>query len=330
MSESPCCPVMDAQWTQRVVDEQWADIYFCASCGHVHRTEKYATPMRFPYAGRCVNCGGDQQETGNYGGQNPAAIRCTLCGKTAIEDQELHVRLASLHPSQDFLAAATALSEAGRHVLALKLATAEIHWGQDPIGGMTHRLSTLEALNEYDRALDEAYEWSDQEGSPPLVWGLIAALEASTGNLKGSMTALERGLNKYPDNYEWWTDYAELQVHSDERPGALRAASKGIHGRNTGTIERCVNVLAEVGERYYANGQFAEALGACSLAGEHQEKFENLAWLRARIAAVNQDQEYLIKWLECTVALNPNHKEALDMLEPYKRAGRRGWFGWGR
>ena len=45
MSQQTCCPMMDTQWTQRVVEGQYADIYFCANCGHVHRTEKYAVPM---------------------------------------------------------------------------------------------------------------------------------------------------------------------------------------------------------------------------------------------------------------------------------------------
>jgi len=53
-----------------------------------------------------------------------------------------------------------------------------------------------------------------------------------------------------------------------------------------------------------------------------------LAWLRSRIAATNQDQAYLVKWLETTVELEPNHEEAKAMLEPYSRGRKKGWFGW--
>ena len=70
----------------------------------------------------------------------------------------------------------------------------------------------------------------------------------------------------------------------------------------------------------------AEALGACSLAGDRQENYSSLTWLRARIAAVNQDTEYLVKWLEETIRLDPNHAEAKEMLEPYKKKS--GWFRW--
>ena len=67
-------------------------------------------------------------------------------------------------------------------------------------------------------------------------------------------------------------------------------------------------------------------LVACSLAQDKQEMYDGLAWLRARIAAVNQDTQYMVKWLEQTVALNPHHAEALEMLAPYQQ--KRGWFRW--
>lgn len=318
MAETQCCPVMDLQWTQRVVDDQYADVYFCASCGHVHRTEKYAVSLRFPYQDRCVNCGGDLRES------DAGMARCTQCGLSIVEDKELHDKLASLLPGGDYLAASIALAETGRYVLALKLATAQTRWGGDPIMGEIQRLAVLEAMNEFDRALDEAYEWADNEGSPPAVHGVIAQLEAGVGNLRGAMQALERGLNLQPENAEWWMDYADLNVHLDERPNALRAATKAMHDP---TMEkRAIAVLVEVGERFYAGGQYAEALGACSLAADKQERYPELTWLRARIAAVNQDTEYLVKWLEATVALDPSHAEAKEMLAPYKK--RKGWFGW--
>ena len=314
--------MMDAQWMHRMVDEQFADIYFCANCGHVHRAEKYAVPLRFPYQGRCINCGGDQQESAE-------GLRCTQCGKTALQDKDLHDRLAGLHPEHDYLIAATALAENNRQVLALKLATAEIQWGRDPIAGMTLRIQTLEGLGEIDHALDEAYEWSEQDGAPPQVHGVVAQLEAGVGNLKGALTALERGLNDQPEHWSWWCDYAELQMHMDDRPGAIRAASKGLGTQSAEERSRCVAVLGEVGERLYANGQYAEALGACSLAADLQEKFVELAWLRARIAAPNQDVAYLIKWLEVTVSLDPEHAEAKAMLKSYQPNKKSGWFGWG-
>ena len=328
MSDTQCCAVMDLQWTPRVVDDQYADVYFCASCGHVHRTERYAVNLRFPYHDRCVNCGGDlrmspEARSDPYN-PDPNDVRCAGCGLTVAEDKELHDKLSALHPDRDYMLASEALVDSGRYVLALKLATAQVRWGGDPVRGEVQRLAVLEAMHEYDRALDEAYEWSDNEGCPPVVFEVIAQLEAGVGNLRGAMTALERGLAIDPNRPEWWADYAELNVHMDERPGALRAAGKAIQWPEA--QERAVAVLLEIGERYYAGGQYAEALGACSLAQDKQQDYVGLAWLRARIAAVNQDTNYMVQWLTRTLELDPGHEEAAEMIAPYQQ--KRGWFRW--
>jgi tetratricopeptide (TPR) repeat protein len=327
MAQMQCCPAMDLQWTQRVVDNQYADVYFCASCGHVHRTEKYMVSMRLPYQDRCVNCGGELRGDGGdnaYQTPDTARVRCSQCGLSANEDRALHDRLASILPDGGYLRTSEALVESGRNVLALKLATAETRWGSQPVEGEVQRLAILEVMNEYDRALDEAYEWAANEGCPTLVWGVIAQLEAGSGNIAGALTALERGINLEPENSDWWIDYAELNLHLDDRPNAVRGAAKALH--DVRSERRGVEVIAEVGERYYASGMYAEALSSCSVAAERQEQYFELAWLRARIAAINQDTQYLVQWLETAVRLDPNHTEAQEMLAPYKR--KRGWFSW--
>ena len=44
---------------------------------------------------------------------------------------------------------------------------------------MVLRNQLLEAMNLYEHALDEAYEWAERQGGPPKVWGLIANLEGA-------------------------------------------------------------------------------------------------------------------------------------------------------
>ena len=151
MTPTQCCAVMDLQWTPRVVDDQYADVFFCASCGHVHRTEKYLVNLRFPYHDRCVNCGGDLRLPEGQDPYNvdPQEVRCSVCGTSVAEDRELHDRLAALHPEHDYMLASEALVESGRYVLALKLATAQVRWGDDPVQGEVQRLAILEAMNEY-------------------------------------------------------------------------------------------------------------------------------------------------------------------------------------
>ncbi|MFT4624551.1 MAG: tetratricopeptide (TPR) repeat protein [Myxococcota bacterium] len=321
-----CCARPDLKWESRVVDGQLADLHVCRSCSTEHRLERYAVSMRFPKPGRCTNCGGDVREVTGYGGATGA--RCTQCGLGPEEDKAVHDKLARLHPEGRYLVTSKALQESGRRVLALKLAGAEITWGRDPVAGMIKRLQLLEQLGQFEEALEEAYEWAHLEGSPTLVWGVIAQIEASTGNLAGAIKALERGLALEPDNPAWWTDYAELMNHEDDREAALRAAAKGLMGSEKA---RCIDVIADISERYYANGQYAEAGSACSIAGKLQEQYVELAWLRARIAAANNSEiSYMVRWLKATVSLDPNHEDAARMLEPYLEKPKGGslfdWF----
>jgi tetratricopeptide (TPR) repeat protein len=316
-----CCPAMDTQWTQRVVERQHADVFCCVACGHVHRVEKYAICKRFPSPDRCVNCGGDRPE------DRPG--RCPGCGRTQAEDREAHNKLAALHPSRAYLPAARALHRAGREVLALKLATAEVVWGDAPVDGMLLRLEILEAMELMDVALDEAYSWMERPGAPIALFGIIAQLEAGSGNLQGAITVLERGLKLAPERSDWWCDLAEISVHLDDRPLALRTIGKVL--ADPSVQERALQVIADVGERYYADQQYAEALSACSLANHLQETSFGIAWLRARIAASQNDHAYLLRWVETALKLNPDHAEARSMHDAYAKrpTGLAGWFAWG-
>ncbi len=329
MSEARCCAEMDTRWTHQVVEGSLADVFYCGACGHVHRAERYALALRFPKAGRCVNCGGDRRELPGFSADRPDAgdfVRCTQCGKSATEDREMHDRLAALHPSRDFLRASRALAKSQRNVLAVKLATAEVSWGADPVSGMIARLELLDAIDETERAVDEAYEWADLPGAPVDVWGIVAQLEASAGNVDGAIKALERGLSIDSDRAGWWTEYAELLSHTDDRPSALRAASRGLI--SPATESRCIAVIVEISERYWAAGMFAEALAACSIAGSLQERYAELAFLRARMAVNQQDSGYVLRWLKATIDANPSHPEANAMLAQYDRPEKKGWFTW--
>lgn len=320
MSQTTCCPTMETVWTQQLIDPQHlADVLACNSCGHVHRTEKYAAPLRFPRPGRCANCSGDQTPGGGI-------YRCGNCGKTAQEDKEYHDKLAGIHPSKLYLPAAEALGGSGRNVLALKLATAEVMFGQDPASGMFLRLNVLSGMGLLDKALDEALEWSDLQGAPIELHGLIAQLQAESGNIQGAVLALERGLKADPEHWEWYCDLAEILLESDDRGNALRMAAKAL--KSPDTRKRALAVMLDIGERFYGSGMYAEALSVCSAAQDLQESTFALAWLRARIASSQNDTPYMVKWLETAVSLDPSHPEANQMLEPYKKKA--GWFSWGR
>ncbi len=317
-----CCALPQLTWITQRLDGQYVDQRVCSSCEAVIRTEKYAMLLRFPRQMRCINCGGELRECEEH--EDP---RCVQCGLAGAEDKAVHDQLAALHPDNRYLITSKALQVSGRRVLALKLASAEIRWGTDPVAGMLKRIQILEELGEVEQALEEAYEWSDLEGCPVLVFGVIAQLMASLGDLDGAVKALERGLVLDSVNHDWWTDYAELMNLRDDRENALRGAVKGMNGG--ATEARCIAVIADIAERYYAGGQFAEAGSASSVAGKLQERYIELAWLRVRMAAsAGGETAYLVRWLKATLAIEPDHAEALQMMEPYIEKPKRGILDW--
>lgn len=320
MQIQPCCATPQLSWVSGRTGDRFADQYSCANCGHIHKNEMWLAPMYLPDEEHCVNCGGEL----DMSNERPGELACLDCGMTVDESRALHAKLARLHPEGDLVMAAAAASEAGRYVLALKLATAGAVWGEEWQTARALRIQSLEGMGELERALDEAYGWS--HGNPAAwLWKLIADLEASAGNPEGSLQALERSLELDHTDLTVWTDYAELLYLIDSRPNAIEAAAYGVADDHL--RERCLVLLSEIAERYYQEGDFIGALGAISHAGEWQASYLPMAWMRARIAATRGNVEQAVEWCEVTLRLDPNHAEARHALERIRPPEKKGLFG---
>ncbi|MBT3223531.1 MAG: hypothetical protein HN348_31045 [Proteobacteria bacterium] len=303
--QSQCCTEAALQWSIRVIDRQYAELCYCNVCGKVHHADLLTVPLRlFPLTRRCISCGGQQEND-----------QCGFCGLTVDEDQANHAELLVQLSHQTFLDAALGLCDLERVALALKMSSAEIRWGDNETMGRIVRLQALEALGERTRALNEAYDWVDN-GGPLMVWGIIADLEVHNDNIEGAIHALERGLQDDPENTGLCTDYAELMSLADNRPSALHYATKGLH--DTECLDRCVKVIHEVAERFFADGKFNSALTAVARTGTLQERYVDLAWLRARIFAVKNDRAGTMRALETVLTLDPNHKDARHMAQSFR------------
>ena len=314
-----CCDNMDLRWTQSRVRDRFSDIYVCKSCKHIHKMESWLVPLRYPGATLCVNCSGEVHKQGDI-------IKCDRCGLSPLEDKALHDRLGAAHPSREYLQGALAAVEDGRWVMALKLASAEIRWGSDWMMGRTVRLQALEKLGLVGRALDEAWNWTKGGDVPEFLWGVLADLEASTGNIEGAINCLRRGLEMDPDNNGMWTDMAELLAHVGDFGAAVEAAA---HGVGTDELEaRCLPLMVDVAEHFYETGLFDEAFQTASLTGPLQQQRPELAWLRARLAAVQAREDEAVRWLEIVLQLDGNHAPARDALERLRPTPKKkkGWF----
>lgn len=327
-AEEPCCEQPQLQWESRQIVDRFADVLACRNCRRTHKVEDWAISLILPQPDRCVNCGDPMSVDSSRSrhGLPERVARCEGCGMSSKDARKLHGKLARLHPSGEYMAAAEAAQEGGRGVLAFKLCTAHLAYVADWAPARAMRIRGLETLGLIEQALSEAWSWYD-DGAPSEVLSIIAGLEAARGNLDGTIDALERGLRVDPQNLAMWTDYAEIQAHFDDREGALVSASYGLGVKEL--APRCLEVIAQVAERYYAEDQMELALDAVNRAGTAKQESESVAWLTARIAARLRQWEESQAWLEVTLRLNPEHRfarEALDRIKP--RDSRKGWFGW--
>jgi tetratricopeptide (TPR) repeat protein len=317
-----CCNRPDPIWHVDRVSNRWADVLGCRSCGQTHKVEDWATAVHGPQAGRCVNCGGPLSATPEG---DPT---CRDCSLSVRQCEVMHRKLAARHPDGSFLSAAQACAHAGRVVLGLKLATADLAYRGSSLEALETKVQCLEGMGLVEEALSTAWIWVDQGGAPKAL-ATIAALEAARGNLDGTFDALQRGLRMDPNNTEMWTDLAELLAHLDQRDPALEAAGHGL--LDPKMVERCLEVIAAIAERYYAVERLDLVIETTERAGDHKRHSAKLAWLTARVAADLQQWEEAAAWLQVVVDIDPSHEEAqaaLAQLAPQSgsRGGLLNWF----
>lgn len=322
MSPSPpCCDAPDLGWQPRKHGDRFADVLICATCDHPHTTEDWSLCIPLPAAGLCLNCGATYDSS--------AGAPCGVCALTATETEDLHRKLAGLHPSSDCLQAARAAAHAGRHIMAFKLATSQLAYIGDTPEAREIRLAAFEQLGMIDQGLAEAWEWVG-EGAPARALAAVAGLEAARGNLEGTVEALSQALAQDPASPQIWTEFAEIQAHLGVYDEALAAAEHGLAHEETRA--RCLEVIATVAEHHYERSALEPTHTAIHRAGKYKRQNLRISWLTARLAARLQQWDEARAWLKVTVQLDPNHSQALEALarlEPTastERKGLRGWF----
>ena len=298
-----CCGAMRLEWRQMQVADRWADVQVCASCEHIHVMESWPAPISFDPVTSCVNCGG-YRPPGTHD-------RCNGCGLDEAADLRLHRRLQP-DPSLSFGESGRVARGTGRVILALKMATAEVRWGQQPEESLYARLEALEALGQLPQALDEAIRWANH-GGPPELFATIAGLQVTGGDLEAAIQSLRYGLRQDPENGPLWADYAELLAHLGDLALALEAAARTLPdpvARNRGLA-----IIRDAANRYFTKGQFEDAVAAASYAGELQARFGDLAWIRCQVASFNADNDEAVRWAHTVLTLDPDHAEASSLVE---------------
>lgn len=200
--------------------------------------EDWQVPALPPTAEACRNCG--EARTGGV---------CTGCGLSAAEDAQVHEELRALiDPSLDLLGAAQAAAEAGRRLLALKLASAALADGQRTALARLLRLDLLQELGLLDLAAQDCRRWTQGEGArDPLAWSIQGEVSMALGRPSEALEGFDRALALDPEQPVVRARLAAVLLALDRYAQAREEAARVLREQREGPA---VPVAREVLGRY--------------------------------------------------------------------------------
>lgn len=235
----------------------------------------------------CANCGADRHYgSGPISGDVDPPILCPGCGLTAVEDRDLHRRYALKHGSEDYVEAAKAASAKGRKVMALKLATAGFHYGEDPLQARLLRTELLRACG-LDRLADE------EETTLPVPSTLLEDTDP-----EGDAAALlHRARGRFDEDELLAAGADALNALDDDevRADALALLLRIADRLNDRDPEKVVELI---------NG-----------AAPHSHRSADLCFALARAEYARRKLSACRRWLLHTRRLSPTHTKALELLD---------------
>lgn len=315
----PRCASGTLSWTSRVTKNSPVDVLSCASCGHIAAEEDWVVPMRLPRPGGCCNCGGLRKNG-----------VCSSCGLSADEDELVHRELRDLIDLRSTMfAAARIAAEAGRKLMALKLATAA--YLEDPSleAPRALRLELLRALGATEDALSDARSWIGEEGAnSPLAWTAYGELLRELGRKGEAVEALRHTLDIVPHQHMVRAKLAELLLSIDryamakeEALGVVRVAPE------SDAAELALSVLGQYLRRLIQQQDFTEVQTVLVDIGPPANREANLLCGLAWMAYFRQEPEEIERNLKAAYRLEPENELCKD-LERRAMPKKKAWWKW--
>jgi len=250
----------------------------------------WRAPRRPLMKDACANCGAPRHYgSGPVQQDFDGPLICSGCSLTDLQDRELHVRYALKHGSGDFLEAARTAEREGRKVMAVKLATAGFHFGEEQLEARKLRAYLLREIGLEDLA--------DEED---------ASLE--TAPIEADDASRKRGDHVVGPKIEC----AQLRLANNDPIGAGNAALEALEDelQRDQALEILLLVAGHLTEQ--DPEEVVNLINAASPYSHHSSK---LCFALARAEYARNKLSACRRWLLHTRRLAPTHREALEMLD---------------
>lgn len=297
-----------------------ADILLCSKCGHKEHIEDWSAPIVPISATSCCNCGSNRHDE-----------TCEYCGLSAQEDKEVHLELRDLiAPGRDFLSTARHANKMGRRLIALKLSTAAVLFGEPTRieAARALRVWLLSAVGEEKAALKDAKMWVEQSAKPTqLAWGSLGQQCEHQKLFGDAVEAYRNALKVDPQQHLIRGRLAKLLLDQNREGQAINE----VHFICEATTEEkfiqpLLPVVVQMLEKLEERDSLDESAKLLRLVGESIKKSPHLLAHAARINALAGKNKEAAKQLKLAQKLEPGlpiYARVESMLSPTQTSWRK-------
>ncbi|MCB9743205.1 MAG: hypothetical protein H6741_14285 [Alphaproteobacteria bacterium] len=306
------------RWTTRLVNGEPRDIKVDATSGKPVGVANWTAPRGLLRVGHCANCGGprrmpDTRMTMEGGGVRIPTPKCQDCGLTAQEDLATHQKIVEKLRAVGFVDACERASRTGRHVLALKLATAGFHFGEDIARSRVQRLTELSRLGYHELLREELKAWLNVPKTPTSVALEVAEALVAAGQGKDAREALTEGLRHAPGAELLQLRRAQIALVMGDIAGAVPdvvhlATPGGEH------VEPALQLIAKVAEALIADHRASEAVELIDHAAPAAHTHPATSLALARAEQSRGELATARRWYKHALHLNPDNEPAREAL----------------
>jgi len=299
------------------------DTLQCQNCGITIAEEDWMVPLMPITPGRCINCS-ERRDFEN----------CVNCGLTREEDTQVHDELRFMvSPNHGLYESARIASRAGRHLIALKLATAACATNDAGMGEASRalRIWLLSAIGEPASALDDSKAWVDNTPDPSaMAWACYGQQLQAQNFPGGAADAYHKSLRKIPEQHAIRAKRAHLLFELHREGQALDETTRVLSSPSadddaTSIALSVAELLCDHFEGQFRDDEINRLLDM--IGNERVVLSPKLLGHRARLAAQEGDRATAKRDLKRARKMNPE----LDIYERVERAlkpARSSWWRW--
>lgn len=295
------------------------DVLQCQRCGTAAMEEDWVAPVAPYLPENCINCG-DRREFDV----------CVNCGLSKEDDRQVHDELRALvAPTHDLLNASRAANKMGRRLIALKLATAAVAFGNKEEIDVARalRIWLLSAIGEAEAAMEDARYWVERSEDPPAVAFASYGQMLQHNNLSGQAADIyKQAIDRDPRLVTIRARRAALLIQMS-REG--QASEEAINVFESEPDEQAAKIALSVAEtlcdKWEASLRDNEIRRMIEKAGSYIELSAKMLAHRARLAALDGDTSSAKRDLKAARRLAPE-LDIYSRVESEIRPAKQSWW----